>query len=140
MSQPNNRKLVTQQLKYRMRPNEESIRIMEEVDRDELNDSIANRNGIIVSSQHINSERQPPMNRSQDNFNRRSKLVASGLSTSVEDPQKRNEPYTNSKSATGHHAKGDYVHADKGLVLESQPFKRQSYYQNLMHSPLLNFS
>ena len=56
MSQPSNRKLVTQQMKYRMRPNEESIRITEEVDRDGLNDSIANRNGIIVSSQHINSE------------------------------------------------------------------------------------
>ena len=113
MSQPSNRKLVTQQMKYRMRPqgNEESIRIMEEVDQDGLNESIANRNGIIVSSQHINSERQPPMNRSQDNFNRRSKLVASGLSTSVEDHPKRNEPYTNSKSATGHHAKGDFVRA-----------------------------
>jgi hypothetical protein len=112
MSQPSNRKLVTQQMKYRMRPNEESIRIMEEVDRDGVNDSIPNRNGIIVSSQHINSERQPPMNRSQDNFNRRSKLVASGLSSSVEDHPKRNEPYTNSKSATGNHAKGDYVRAD----------------------------
>jgi hypothetical protein len=113
MSQPINRKLVTQQMKYRMRPqgNEGSIRVMENVDQDGLNDSIANRNGIIVSSQHINSERQPPMNRSQDNFNRRSKLVASGLSTSVEDNPKRNEPCINSKSATGHHAKGEYVRA-----------------------------
>ena len=107
MSQPSNRRLVTQQMKYRMRPqgNEESIRIMEEVDQDGLNDSLENRIGIIVSSQHINSERQPPMNRSQDNFNRRSKLVASGLSASAEDHPKRNEPYHNSKSATGYHAK-----------------------------------
>ena len=114
MSQPSNRRLVTQQLKYRMRPqgNEVSIGIMEEVGQDGLNDSKANRNGILVSSQHINSERQP-MNRTQDSFYRRSKLVASGLSTSVEDHPnpKRNDPYLNSKSATGYHAKGDYYRA-----------------------------
>jgi hypothetical protein len=82
------------------------------------------------------------LNRSQEACNKRSKLVASALSSSVEEQARRNE-FIEQRSKTVKQEKGDYVGApahDRALLLEPQPYRRPTYYQNLMHSPLLNFS
>ncbi len=82
------------------------------------------------------------LNKSQEAFNKRSKLVASALSSSVDEQARRNE-FIDQRSKTVKQDKGNYVGApgnDRVLLLEPQPFRRPTYYQNLMHSPLLNFS